>query len=107
MNLLPFRVSSSGQKMKHNKKSLGNVLRKLKLKPQVNQNLAKIALPYTMTIFHFYKTGKCVSPPLRETWNIPIKKREPDVALDELPPVEAGRSGARLLEGEGPSLPFV
>ena len=35
------------------------------------------------------------------------REREPDVALDELPPVEAGQSGARLLEGGGPSLPVV
>ena len=35
------------------------------------------------------------------------REREPDLALDELPPVEAGQSGARLLEGGGPSIPFV
>ena len=32
------------------------------------------------------------------------RERDPDVALNELPPVEVRQSGARLLEGGGPSL---
>ena len=68
VHLLPFEVSSNGHMTKHNKKSLGIILRKfnIKLRPQVNQNLAKIALLCTMSIFHAYQTSEWVSPPLLE-----------------------------------------
>ena len=68
VQLVPFEVGSSGHMTKHNKKAIADVLRKyrIKLRPLVIQNLAKISLLCTMSIFHAYQSSEWVSPPLLE-----------------------------------------
>ena len=68
VQLVPFEVGSSGHITKHTRKSLEDVLKiySIRMKPQVVQNLAKISLLCTMSIFHAYQTSEWVSPPLLE-----------------------------------------
>ena len=68
VQLVPFEVGSSGHITNHTRKSLEDVLKKysIRMKPQVVQNLAKISLLCTMSIFHAYQTIEWVSPPLLE-----------------------------------------
>ena len=68
--LMPFEIGSSGHITKHNKMGIENTLKtfRVKLKKQTLNNLSKISLLCTMSIFHAYHTSEWVDPPLLEPW---------------------------------------
>ena len=64
--LVPFEVLSSGHISNQCKESIQNTLRvfDIRVKKSLFENLAKIALLCTMTVFHAYQVKEWVSPPL-------------------------------------------
>ena len=64
--LMPFEVGSSGHINKHTRQNIINTLKQFNiiLKTKVFENLGKISLLCTMSVFHAYQTNEWASPPL-------------------------------------------